>query len=242
MPGSLKRTAVIHQINNHTHPSYSQAHPSANAHICNAATHLHWEWMGGAMRKRKKRKREVGPGCDPTWEFPQQSSHVVSYSSTRPLRREARNSLCSSGRPSIKHRVSMAHFPPFFLFFLPGISLNISWSMQKKAKSTLCSTRNTPVGVETDAPPTQIFCCRAREKLLAASIRAREVTPPPEPPSRQAFGLKQLKVCPIYMCLMVSQNVLSRLVLNLILPAKRKHRAGHRGLLKPHITFGFAVS
>lgn len=106
----------------------------------------------------------------------------------------------------------------------------------------LCSTRNTPVGVETDAPPTQTFCCHAREKLLAASILACGATPPPEPPSHRALSLKQLKVCPIYMCLMVSLNVLSRLVLNLILTAKRKHRAGHKGLLKPHIMFGFAVS
>lgn len=90
----------------------------------------------------------------------------------------------------------------------------------------------------------QIFCCRAHEKLLAASVcvRARGVTPPPEPASHQTLSLKWLRVSPIYMCLTVSRNVLIRLVPNLILAAKRKCRAGHKRLLKPHVMFGFAVS
>lgn len=40
---------------------------------------------------------------------------VISYSSDRHLRREARKKPCSSGSPSIEYTFSMAYFP--FLFF-----------------------------------------------------------------------------------------------------------------------------
>lgn len=110
IPSSLMVLKVGHQINNSAHPSTAKLVPVQCSHGTRSKQEVPWGGEGGG-----RKRGEVKPSHALMWDFPQDSSPVISYSSARHLRREARHKLCSSSYPSIDYIFSMAYFP--FLFF-----------------------------------------------------------------------------------------------------------------------------
>lgn len=108
-----------HQINNSAHPSKAKLVPIQSSQGIRNKQEV--PWREGGRRKRGV----VKPSHALMWDFPQHSSPGISYSSARHLRREERNKPCSSGYSSIDYIFFHGLFP-FFIFFLPGVSLNIS--------------------------------------------------------------------------------------------------------------------
>lgn len=105
----LQGMVVEHQING-AHPSTAKLVPVQSSHGIRSQKEVPWGGEGGG-----RKIGEVKSSRALMWDFSQHSSPVISYSSARYRRREARNKPCSSGYPSIDYIFSMAYFP--FLFF-----------------------------------------------------------------------------------------------------------------------------
>lgn len=194
----LKGTVVEHQINNGAHPSVAKLVPIQHSQGTRSEQEMPWGGEGGGGRRG-----EVKPSHALMWDFPQHSSPVISYSSARHLRREARNKLCSSGYPSFEYIFSMAYFP--ILFFSYQVSHSIYPDQCKKGQNSCLAA------LEMLQLVLKLMLFQHRFLLLCTGgttgcqcVCVCEVTPPPEPASHQNLSLKWLKASPIYMCLMVS--------------------------------------